>query len=223
MTLEARAELEFPSPEDVGLKYREYNISSANGLEKKVGIIGEIHLYNETEKKFVDQVMLKYDAIAREGIQTTSLLSTMVYHSTKPILWIIKKAIPERKYLFSTRNIPIEKQMHFYDLEPEETLTLGENIKLLCGFLVTIAFLPLVYFRIKSNPHFRDPKNRDNSYYSLVHRRDKTMAKRAAEIIQQEDSGNVLLVVGGAHLEGVVQHLHQYLIMEETKRFPETG
>lgn len=122
----------------------------------------------------------------------------------------------------------------------EQLFSLKQKIALATIGVITIPLSPGIYWYLKSHgdPYEVGTKAYEKrmamkekgkkkyisrlinyAFISNLNERNRIMANRSVDILQQEP-GNLLLICGEAHLDGIIENLHHRLKLKEVRSFP---
>jgi len=188
-----------------------------NEYNTKLGIIGELHLYNKAESEFGRKMLKKYNTVLVEGSEKTP----PIYYAASALYApeILSMAnILERDYPTTTQ-MAKECGKEIKRLESKASLGFAQATALILRGVYSILSTPITRYKLKK---YGDPYIKGGSEYHLHERkslinkfddfafgrnraeRDKIMAKNAIEIIKKKDA---LVVFGINHLGGFLENI----------------
>jgi len=218
------------------MRYKQF-LTTINGEEKRLGILGECHLYTTQESRFAEEIVLQFENFAVEGTSKASVLGVIADISMLPA-YICLSGIPERSPDNATAlQFARLYQLMTFELEDQYRLTsLRAGAFVICG-VTDIVESPFAYFWLKKNgdPYTPGTKayaklkeqkekptllSRIADFATDVEGRDIKMALRSFEVLKTVPK-NLLVSVGDHHLDGIVSHWHRMLPLEETRSVSE--
>jgi len=215
------------------MQYYEY-LTEVDGLEKKVGILGEIHIYTSLESIFAHSVIPNYETIAMEGPKKGSTPFFFCVGLLYVPVILAYMAGTNRSF-----NNPTAKAIA--KIHRKEIITLEDDTDQLFPFtqklafglvgLLSIPISPYLYFKYKMNgdPFEHGTKNYEKkmkrkkslvskltsyAYFNNLEQRDRVMAERSIDLLRSERD-NLLIVCGEAHVPGITENLRKQLDLEE--------
>lgn len=220
--------------------YKEY-LTKLNGLEKRLGVFGEVHIYTPDESRFAREIMPNFDTVAVEGANQKSSLSWIgVLYIPMLLAYITGTNRSLGSDTSETLAEKYGKQVVRLEEDEEQLFPITQKIALATVGTISIPMSPFIYGYCKfyGDPYEvgtrayekRMAKKREGkkslfskffeyAYKNNIEERNRVMVERSVEILR-EDSGNLLVVCGEDHLEGLVENLHDKLRLEETRSFP---
>lgn len=222
------------------MKYKEYAVEDG-GLEKRLGVLGEIHIYTPEESSFARHVVPTYDTVGMEGSGKPSLSFSLIGLLYVPTLLAYALATDRFPLNDTSKTIAQECGKRIIHLEENEGLTFSFMQKLALATVgaLSIPFSPFDYARAKRDGDSyiegtiayekrmeRKKKNGpmtrlcNYAFKANLAERDEAMAEKTSTILQTS-SNNFLVVCGQEHFDGVVGNLSQRLKMRETRDFEE--
>lgn len=218
------------------MRYKEFKVRD-NGLEKKLGILGDTHIYTFDEFEFAEDVLLNYDNIAHEGSKKKSLYLALTSLLMIPQLIGLVAGTdrsithPPAKEIAKSYH----KNIHHIENNFSTICPLKQKIALTLYALVSIPLSPFTFYNCKKygdpftpgTEAYKKRKEMQNKKKSKISRflisgykgtipiRDSEMASQATELLKGMD--NLLIVCGERHLDGIVKNLHKALDIEEVK------
>jgi len=219
------------------MEYREYKVGE--GLEKKLGILGETHIYTREETELAEDVVPEYDVIGHEGGRQKAWYLSLIY------------AVPMRAILAGTRRSlknktakGIAENLEKKTVSLETGYKLSKTSAIYLGSLAILGTIlsPLLYIESKlfgrmTEKYYAKKAKKAGKTRRLIEskisrldrflakyvvdqeERDDLMAARSAELLRQED--NLLVVCGEGHLQGLVERLSKDFELEPvTQRKP---
>lgn len=219
------------------MRYAEYFVPS---LEKTLGVFGEVHIYTAKDSTYAMNIMPSFDNVAIEGTDKQTSLDWLIIPFAPVVL--AYAAATNRSFSNDTAQTIAEKQgKKILRLEDDidQTFSLSQKIAIAIKGLITIPFTPslYIYLRINGDPYefgtkaYQDmnakrtgkkslfSKLSEHGLQSNMDERDTVMAERSLDIFQNTP-GNLLIVCGEQHFDGVVEKLHAKLDLTQTKIFP---
>lgn len=215
------------------MKYEEYRIVLEGGLEKKLGILGETHLYRPEETEFAGEVVKNYDVIASEGSDKKNLSNRLMSLALLPSYLLVSPYLNYYGRSFHNKNsLEIARQQNkeikiFDDLK---YIGLGKKLLIFTLPFFTLAFLPLLpfiylYNRITKRTSKREKKkgifSRITDYLASRKERDQHMAKKSIDYLQE--SNNLLIRCGLGHIEGITGYIGKDSRVKEVKKIYENA
>ncbi|MDP3733644.1 MAG: hypothetical protein Q8R37_00275 [Nanoarchaeota archaeon] len=218
------------------MKYREYKVND-DGLEKRLGVLGEVHLYNAAESAIAEVIVPTYDTIGMEGSGKSTVFNSLLALVYTPSGLAYAAATGRLKS--SADQIAKKHHKQIIRLEESENVTFPflQKLSIITMGLISI---PLVPFDIYRYLKFGDPscegteayqkrleieqknglltKFQNYAFKNNFPIRDAMMADKAIEILQTR-SNNVLVICGKKHFPGVTAHLQKKLDLEERASF----
>jgi|TARA_B100002003_G_C14101321_1_gene529671 hypothetical protein len=220
------------------MEYQEYQ-AEVNGIQRKLGLLGEIHGYNLTEYNFAVEVIPKFDIIAIEGTSLeTSVLDRLghFFYSVSNIA--LDKVTQRLPSIPSADDIAFDYSKEIIDLEEniDDFFPLKQQLALILDGLLGCfsIFNDFSYYKINGDPFIYGTKayydmleeevfpssnlTERLSRYSLddnMDERDCHMAKGSVDILK-EKKGDVLVVCGEDHLDGIVANISNEVKLKET-------
>ncbi|UCD03642.1 MAG: hypothetical protein JSW73_03820 [Candidatus Woesearchaeota archaeon] len=223
------------------MKYKEY-LTKLDGTDKKLGILGEAHLYTKDESKFAKELVPNFDIVASEGSNREAYLHQIGILYVPLILAYV--AATNRSFN-NKRAIDIAerhgKKIITLDDSVEELFSIPQKLAIGLSGAISIPLSPFIYVYYKL---LNDPSKRNNKAYKrIVERRkkgkkslsskffsyaftknmnvrDKVMAENSVKILK-ERTGDLLVVCGELHLDGIIDNLQKTLELSEVRSFPE--
>jgi hypothetical protein len=212
------------------MKYIEYAINQ-NGLEKKLGLLGESHLYLPSESKFARKIVKNFDTVAYEGSDKKMISLSVISALAVPGLlayaaatgrWPKNCAIDIAKK-YGMKIVRIEDNV-------DDSFTYKEKMTLALAYIISALKSPFTYgyYKLCGNPDVpgtraykakKSDERKGFGYSALVRNlpeRDENMAKNIVEVLEKY-KGNILVVCGELHLEGVIKNLNSVLDMKEVR------
>lgn len=221
--------------------YKEY-LARFNGSEKKVGVLGEIHLYTTAETAFARQIVPNFDTVAFEGDPQNSIYLTFICMLFTPI--VLTLATGAKRSIFNDSSYSIAKEYKKRIIWLEEgtwkSSPLLQKIVFATAGAITIPVSPFayVYLRYYGDPFTpgtkaykdmdmaKEKKDKQGlfsrlfryAYTNDISERNKIMADRSVDILR--GSERLLVVCGERHLEGIVENLSSMLSLREVRSVP---
>jgi len=216
------------------MRFKEYN-ANVSGLEKKLGLLGECHIYTPDESRYAAQVVSQYDTIAMEG-NTKFTFMALIGRLYVPQI-IAYTAATNRSLSCTTAEQHAKRSgKKIINFEDCSKLSLMQHITLALIGLASMPFAPLFYLQLKKygDPYERGTKayevmrqNKEKSkkspkmglikYAANLKGRDIIMADKTADIISREETSSLLVICGEGHLEGIERRLQGRFPLTETK------
>lgn len=213
--------------------YQEFLVRE-NGQDKKLGILGETHLYRAEETELAREIVPEFKNIALEGssksdsIQMIGYLflpATIAYAAATQRSFPLLKKFPFLDYHEDTEDIArrMKKNIHYLEEDLDEQFSLGQKIALATCVFGTIPLTPFIYarYKLREEKVQSAPENTTSITYRLanaladVARRDEVMAARSATLLRSRD--NLLINCGEVHIVGIIDHLNRYMLLEQTR------
>lgn len=214
------------------MKYKEYIVTSpTQNTSRRLGIFGEKHLYSQEETNYARTVVPTYNTVALEGDQKKSLFWDIVSLIYRPITLAYLSGTKRSPSNQRVRDIAKEQDqriIYFNDTDSKH-FSFWQKITLVGLGLLTVPLAPLVSWYTKK--HGGDLFKKEGKKKSLISRwmdyainsskREKIMADRTAELLSEQNSGDVLANCGEDHLDGIVNNLkNNGLTLEEKVSYP---
>ena len=222
--------------------YKEFLTRDENGLERRLGIFGEVHRANSSESSIAKKVIETYEHFAVEGATkiplSLKLISLAFIPAVLSYMIATKRTFPAASTLLKKHPSAPHHSLEDHDIQLF-------SFSQLCAIGITGLYASVVspynywYLKKYGDPNIpgtqayeKEMQEKESgkkgimsriSEYSLEKnrsQRDQRMAERTAEICQQEQSGNLLVVVGRKHLDGVVENLSKKLSLTERFSYP---
>jgi|GEM_PF-6251825 len=223
------------------MKYKEFT-ANIDGLEKKLGILGEIHTYTKKESELARQIVKEYDLIASEGTDSDSEISLGAYFKVLPAFLLdipasiaYNLATNRSSENHTTKDIAKENHIKLIRFNDSDIpLLRAFTMTLICA--ISIPLVPIDYINYKING---DPDEVGTRAYNIiennilrqkvwlpilkysanVHNRDKIMADKSVELISAPKNDNLLINCGQGHFEGIINNLYEKLELKETGKY----
>jgi len=222
------------------MRYKEYLVR-LNNLEKKLGILGESHVYTPDESRFAREIIPNFDTVALEGTsQNSSVL--LIQKLYIPARWAYIVGTNRSFNIDSARTIAKKYGKRFVSLEEgiEQLFPVSQKIALASVGAISIFISPFLYGYLKL---YGDPskvgtkayekriakkKKSKKSLFSRltdfaiignIDERNRVMAERSIDILQK-NPGNLLVICGQLHFDGLIKNLYDKLRLEEVRSFP---
>lgn len=216
------------------MRYKEY-LARHNGWEKKLGVLGEIHIYNPSDTELALDKVINFTNVAVEGADKKSSLARigLLYF---PMFMAYMLATNRSPNNLTALRIARRQKKNVMRLEEDEEqlFPLTQKIALGIGGLITSATAPMLYAYLKAygdpfqtgtkayerrTAKRRKPKEGlsrflDFAYHNNLHARDKKMAERSVDLLKNGAS-DLLIVCGDGHMDGVIDNLETTIVLEE--------
>ena len=196
------------------MKYRRY-VVNFEGLEKRLGILGEIHLYTSEESKIAESLVDKYDHFGIEGSEKPSLYFSVLRMLILPEIYAhsVVGRSPNNADLESLAKSK-NKSVTMLEPEIEKTFSLLQKIALFTYVAISFVSAPFTYLELKKNRKLQKKNNwisrlSNFSIYSNIETRNKIMAQNSIAILRKVD--NLLIVCGEDHFEGLERQLRNII------------
>lgn len=182
------------------MEYREYIEKT---LDKRIGILGECHVYTADESETARGIVSRYDAVAVEGS------SRLHVHSILWLPFMIAYCSAKGRYISNDTALRIAEQQKKEIIYFGDSLPLRDSILLALAGIVSIPFAPLA--RIYGT--FERGTSRA-SFLAGIDAKDRQMAEKAAGIIRKSNYDSLLIVCGGLHVNGIERLLSREFQLE---------
>ncbi|AJF62066.1 TPA: hypothetical protein HA239_05605 [Candidatus Woesearchaeota archaeon] len=218
------------------MRYIDYTID-VGGLEKRIGVLGENHIYNDKDVMFASQIMPSYDILLREGNNNaeSSLLFRLVAFMSLP-LYLAYSFASDRSFLNpSVKDIAEElgKEIRWLDYDMAKSYPIINQAMIFLVSTMSIFRAPFIYKDIKTNGDTLTPGTKNYEKYmfgqmkgynnffekldlfkSNVYGRDSYYYGQLSSLLK-EDANNILVSVGDAHYLGIISRLNnEYEILK---------
>lgn len=220
------------------MRYKEY--SASHHLDRRIGIFGEMHIYNKTESKFAREIVPRFDIVASEGSGKKDYLfwvGLLYIPMAFAMIFGTDRRSPDTAYNIARQS---GKEIFHLEKDTRHLFSFTQKAAMALGGLASMPFAPLEYMNYKKNgdPYTTGTKAYekriaeeksgkksllqkliDYGFASNLKERDKLMAEKSFDIFQQS-AKNLLIVCGEMHLDGIVENLHNKLELKEVNSFP---
>ncbi len=187
-------------------------------------ILGENHIYNQSEAARAPHIARSYDLIAHEGGGRLPLIFIILSDINFPAGFMYTRATGRghRPTIRSSAGWG-----HVVDLETGEDsyrsrMTNAERAAIIALSLEGFLTAPFVYFEGRSELEDERQGILDNEASWLerkavnLEERDAIMARNLAQLVEERSARRILCVVGRWHINGVIQNLEQYVELTPT-------
>lgn len=220
------------------MEYVEY-IGKASSSEKRLGILGEVHIFDENETRMAEHIVPEYDTIAGEGIGHNPFFVNFASFLSVPLFIAYTLGIKNRTLdnrttediakSYGKKIVELENlSKSFSPLQKAAFVTQGAVKSLISPFL----FINLKLFGdpnlIGSKAYeIEEKRKKENGFFyrlenyplhSVRPKRDKNMAETAIEYFRNHNE-NLLISCGRNHLEGIVRNFESERDLEETANY----
>lgn len=206
--------------------YREYLVE-VNNLERKLGLIGEIHSYNERESHFLKKTLLDYDLVGYESYGTKASLFTDIIRLLYTPFFSAYESSTKRNSTFDVVNYVKNIRKPLICIEKDFDSNFSFKQKLALFYLASMSiFFGLGYYFFKAckkndkaseilmGDYLGRKKCEDYALHETsLELRDKNMAENIIEILNLEE-GNLLVIFGQDHMNGIVSNLESKLDLD---------
>ncbi len=203
------------------MRYEEYRITTESGLEKKLGILGETHVYRPEETAFSREIISGYDVFASEGSQRLTPRNICLGMTLLPWYFL---SVPffkkERRSFRNLTALKLAKEENKRILYFNDTKHIGIGKMLMMAsipfvFLASLPFLPFIGLYRKITKRQRaEPEgegrgiiNKIIDYLVSSKKRDSYMAEKTIGYLH--DSNNLLIGCGLNHMKGIIRNLSE--------------
>ncbi len=188
---------------------------------KKLGILGEMHLYTETESEFAREMVEGYNVVGVEGTSRPDMLDKIIGLLYKPFCRAYGEVTGRSKNYtalkwakeLGKKIIRLEDGVKRFSLSQKLTqLNISLN-----SFLLS-PFIPLLF---KEHPELIEEIEKLNDPYSdyaaNLEGRNKIMAEKSIEILKKGENKDLLIVCGEAHVPGILDILYDKMVLEKVE------
>jgi hypothetical protein len=226
------------------LTFREFSCE-IDGRKKKLGLVGEKHLYNHKEQLFAGELIKRYETLAFEGSvneprsKIDRILDNVCSTLNYPYIYFYATGSGRRaphpydieRLKNSLYNSLLQKEK-IIPLIPLEEHSATDDMNLTQKALAFIesakelAIAPMAYFKGKKELNLpRENKEKSPQeaqkelgwYRANGEKRDYIMADKIVTILEDDKTDNLLCAVGKAHVEGIISNLEQMINLERIK------
>lgn len=184
-------------------------------------ILGETHIYNQTEAENAPRIAQYYHLIAHEGGGRTPLVISMVSDFNTPAGFMYTRATGRGYYPTIHSSAPWGSVVHLEvgDDSYRSRMTTAQGAAIVALTIENLLTAPFIYFEAKNEleEERQGILNNDSSWLereaSRLEERDETMAHNLAELIEQRQARRILCVVGRWHVDGIIENLEMYMTL----------
>jgi hypothetical protein len=216
-----------------GMKYEEYKVTFQGGLEKKLGLLGETHIYRPEETDFAKEIVKNYECFASEGSNRKNLSNIALSLALAPSYFLLRPYFKKTARSFSNKtsgDIAYEQKKKINYFHDTDYVGIGKKLILAALPVITFLTLPVTvplaaiyYFfkkdKSKQNPPSKLMKKFSDYIYSMK-KRDNYMATKTIDYLQ--NSKDLLVRCGKAHLAGIYDNLQKDPRIVSIKKIGET-
>lgn len=207
------------------MKYEEYRLRlKGSELERKLGVLGETHIYRPEETDLAREIVSKYDTVAREGSNKKNLRQLLLGVSLLPIYLL---GIPYfKRYKRSIKNLDAkriaeEQNKKIVMYEDTSLINLPQTLTLAAIPLLALAAMPFAIpyelirsvFRKNDQPRTKGFFDRlfekITRYATALDKRDKHMATKTIDYYLSSNTPNILSSCGKKHMNGIVKFIQE--------------
>lgn len=216
------------------MKYVEYN-ASINEKIKKIGLLGECHIYNKTESQFAKIILSNYNNIAMEGTgKKASGLGIIGLLHLPAILALMTATgrFPTEETKSAIQIAKEENKNIFYlESDKDKTKTFMQHVAFAASGLISIPLSPFIYYYTKKKDPFSgetkgfEEKNKGLIRKILTHggsanikERTDIMNQRSYKQINKDNINDLLIICGQSHFNYMNNFLNNNLDLKEISK-----
>jgi hypothetical protein len=204
----------------LGMEYQEYKVTFKGGLEKRLGLLGETHIYRPEETEFAREIVKNYDNFASEGSNRDNLSNLVLSLALVPTYFFAKPYFNKTARSFQNKTsgqIAYEQKKKINYFHDTDYVGFGKKLMIAALPVLTLITLPItvpfaaIYYAFNKDKTKPNPISKIfrkfSDYLVSMKERDKCMATKTIDYIQ--NSKDLLVRCGKAHLTGIYSNLQK--------------